>query len=203
MCKNKKELLYLLKNQEKNIYLIESKILLSEWIICLENEIFMASLWIFMTFIEKHLRDTLIFIEFDINPEDKDELSKYDEIEKEIEEWSRKYNFNWICDWLVKHNFFEKDFSKKLKNFYKNLRIPIHHWIYKRLVNYQNNNFKDKVQKIEIINWEIISKSFEMEQSSIISRGKILPDIFEYYNYEMVEIIIKILEKYHKKWKIE
>lgn len=186
--------LNILKSKINSIVLNESKILLWEWITCYENKLYMASLWILVTFLEKYLRDVLIFQEYDINPNNEDGLSKYDKIEQKIEEDKKKFTFQWICDKLVTYDLLDEELSWTLKSLYQNLRIPVHHGIYKRLINHTNGNFKDSGTKIELSEDKIICTNIEMEQSNVIVRHHILPELFKYYCDEMINILIKIIK---------
>ena len=186
----------LLSELTELIKLPESKFLLNDWIESVKNELYFASLGVFITFLEKYLRDILIFREYEINILDKNKegVFLFDKIEIEIEEWKREYTFNGICNSLEEHKILNKELNDKLQLIYKNIRIPVHHWIYKRLVNYQNNWLKATVQQITINKWKLISKDVEMEQSITFIREMVIKDVFKYFSNELIDIIIEILE---------
>ena len=186
----------LLSELTELIKLPESKFLLNDWIESVKNELYFASLGVFITFLEKYLRDILIFREYEINILDKNKegVFLFDKIEIEIEEWKREYTFNGICNSLEEHKILNKELNDKLQLIYKNIRIPVHHWIYKRLVNYQNNWLKATVQQITINKWELIFKDVEMEQSITFIREMVIKDVFKYFSNELIDIIIEILE---------
>ncbi len=121
----------------------ELELLLNDWIESLKNNLFFASISVFSTFLEKYLRDKLISYEYlkenktinDFLPEN---LEIIQNIEEKIEDWKDQdqkiYIFEKICDKLVKNNQIENDVSEELKELYKDIRIPIQHWIYGRII---------------------------------------------------------------------
>lgn len=117
------------------------RILLHEGIESYKLGFFHASISVLTVVLEKYLRDILIWCEFRSKKSSHPNLEhlEYLEIvEAEIEdgknELNAHYSFNTICDGLVSYGKITKDGAEVLKGFYKEVRIPVQHGIYARLI---------------------------------------------------------------------
>ena len=114
-------------------------ILLDDWISALKANLFFSSISVLTVVLEKLLRDTLIMYEYRIVATDNNTdtvMQSLDDIEENIEDkkWREQYSFNNICDKLVEYKFIEESISIELKEIYKDIRIPVQHWIYSRFI---------------------------------------------------------------------
>lgn len=129
--------------------------LLYDWIESLKNNLFYSSITTLTVFLEKYLRDTLIFYEYHLNDKNTQEQSFMEileKIEEKIEdgkEKGKRYTFNKICDKLVKYWKIDEWISKKLKKICDDIRIPVHHWIYARIIKNQIWKLSIPITKIK------------------------------------------------------
>ena len=129
--------------------------LLSNWVEAFKQNLFYASISVFTVVLEKLLRDKLIMIEYKKDPIDKENWGYIEELER-IEEMiedstdGNRYNFNNICKILVELWEIEESVSNKLIKIYKEIRIPIQHGIYGRLIKQQTNNSIAPITHLEL-----------------------------------------------------
>lgn len=131
------------------------KMLLWDWIQALKVNLFFASISVLTVFLEKYLRDTLIWYEvmetkWNINH---DKFFEHVEaIEEKLEDGrndkNEKYMFPAICNQLVKYWKIEEHISVQLQEIYKNIRVPVQHGIYGRIVRKNIWRYEVPVNKI-------------------------------------------------------
>ncbi len=191
--------------------------LLYDWVQSLKNNLFYSSIATLTIFLEKYLRDTLIWCEYSnsnkaIDGESFMEL--LEKIEEQIEDWKdkwKKYMFNKICDKLVEYWKINILISNKLKLLYDDIRIPVQHWIYARIIKKQIWNKSVPITKIQTspdMSWEDLLKlinnavtspyNSKMNIHNPMARMFILPRFFKDESIKMLFIIdelVKIIEK--------
>lgn len=126
------------------------KMLLWDWIQSLKANLFFASISVLTVFLEKYLRDALIWhevMETKWNIEHDKFFEHVEAIEEKLEDWKndekKKYMFPVICDKLVAYWKIEEHISVQLKEIYEHIRVPVQHGIYGRIV--RNNIWRYEV----------------------------------------------------------
>lgn len=220
------------EGEKKNALIIFNEIknlefLNNEWIIILADSINSYNNWQYFwsistitMFFEKYLRDILIKLEREISwkRSEKEYLKYLEEIEKNIEDWGSKYNFYNICDTLYIKNKINYEYFKNLTDMYKQLRTPVQHGIYQRLIKNQIPNAKipvmkfsfsedldhitDKQKEYEFIDamnkaWNIENYNEEYNNSHPMMRQFILQRLFKQRSLELF-IFAKSLISYIK-----
>lgn len=190
------------------------RMLLSDWVECLKQNLFFGSISVFTVFIEKYLRDILIRYEFNKNSSIKD-LSEHfadlEKIEESIEDWKdetkKRYMFPNICDKLVEAQKMPEHIALKLKEIYEVIRIPVHHWIYWRIVRDNIGKYSVPVKKITIPTeitsedlLELISNSTKepltdsLNSTNPMFRMFIIPDYFKFYSIYLFKAISELVD---------
>lgn len=199
-----------------NLILLDRYRLLYDWLESMKSWLFFASSGIFYVFLEKYLRDLLIFLEFKERKADfkaDDLLNELDKIEKEIEDdrnwYSVKYSFRKICEELKNKWKIDKDDFSALIEVYTDFRNPIQHWIYQRLTRKYywegsdwvvmiSTDWVDNLQEMTKIleaafSWE---PNYELSKSWGFNRSLKLPTIMLEESRKMLWLIYTMILKF-------
>ena len=186
------------------------KMLLWDGVQSLKNNLFFSSISVFTVFLEKYLRDTLIWCEFlETKWAITEELffQHLEAIEEKLEdgknEEKNKYMFPIICDKLVKYWKIEEPISLQLKEIYEKIRIPVQHWIYGRIVRENIWRYTIPVNKItlpENLTPENLMALLEgpmndtMNIQNPMFRMLIIPEFFKYTSLNLLKDISTLVE---------
>jgi len=103
---------------------------------CLDAGLLFAALEVATSLLELFVKDLLIAARVEDNTSQRSPRPFQlpdDQIEREIEDVERLY-FNGIVDELVARKAIDQSDADAIKDFYKNVRIPIHHGLTRRFI---------------------------------------------------------------------
>lgn len=169
---------------KNDIFTPELELLLGDWVLALQNKLFFASLGIFVVFLEKYLRDILIYKELQIwNPWTtiQDWMLYIENTELKIEDDKSKdkptYNFKKICTDLLKYWIITTKVKNELLDKYQKYRNPVQHWLYSRLARNTTIPQKNIYEATHIESWK--TAKTKMTNNNPIVRNFILPWILK------------------------
>ena len=158
------------------------KYYLAELINTLEAGLLLASLHLTLSFLEIFVRDLLILQKTRLSKNNK-RFDEIDKIEIEVEDSSDpQWSFSKIIHYLHKDNLLNNEHLNTLKEYYKKLRIPLHHGITRRFI--RGEKIKEPNQPVDIMEWLSCSR---------LSRSHSFENAIETRSIDMMHDVLSLI----------